>query len=144
MLRIFDALAQRADLDDGDEGVSLVSLGFLGLFADPADPEAAAFLVQCLIKRRDKIGKAYFAKVLPFDRFRLQNGTLGWDDLSGSVRDARVSWFAFNNQTGERSPAATMPAGGYGAAEISAASRPRQTIVVYTEGQRIVGIDRNW
>ncbi len=109
-----------------------------------SDPEAAAFLVQCLIKRRDKIGKAYFAKVLPFDRFRLQDGTLGWDDLSGSVRDARVSWFAFNNQTGERTPAATMPAGGYGAAEISAASRPRQTIVVYTEGQRIVGIDRNW
>jgi hypothetical protein len=41
---IFDALAQRAGLDDGAEGFSLITLGFLGLFADPADPEAAAFV----------------------------------------------------------------------------------------------------
>ena len=39
---IFDALAQRADLDDGAEGFSLITLGFLGLFA-PADPEGAMF-----------------------------------------------------------------------------------------------------
>jgi hypothetical protein len=44
---IFDALAQQADLD-GAEGFSLVSLGFLGLFADPADPEAAAFVRRSL------------------------------------------------------------------------------------------------
>ena len=41
---IFDALAQRADLDDAAEGFSLITLGFLGLFADPTDPEAAAFI----------------------------------------------------------------------------------------------------
>ena len=29
---IFDALAQQADLDDGAEGFSLITLGFLGLF----------------------------------------------------------------------------------------------------------------
>ena len=45
---IFDALAQRADLDDGAEGLSLITLGFLGLFADPADPEAAAFIRRSL------------------------------------------------------------------------------------------------
>ena len=45
---IFDALAQQADLDDGAEGFSLISLGFLGLFADPADPEAAAFIRRSL------------------------------------------------------------------------------------------------
>ena len=45
---IFDALAQRADLDDGAEGFSLITLGFLGLFADPADPEAAAFVSRSL------------------------------------------------------------------------------------------------
>ena len=41
---IFDALAQQADLDDAADGFSLITLGFLGLFADPADPEAAAFI----------------------------------------------------------------------------------------------------
>ena len=41
---IFDALAQRADLDDDAEVFSLITLGFLGLFADLADPEAAEFV----------------------------------------------------------------------------------------------------
>ena len=45
---IFDALAQQADLDDEAEGFSLITLGFLGLFADPADPEAAAFIRRLL------------------------------------------------------------------------------------------------
>ena len=45
---VFDALAQRADLDDGAETLSLISLGFFGLFADPADPEAAAFIRRSL------------------------------------------------------------------------------------------------
>jgi hypothetical protein len=45
---IFDALAQRANLDDAAEGFSLITLGFLGLFADPADPEATGFLRRSL------------------------------------------------------------------------------------------------
>ena len=49
---IFDALAQQADLDDGTETFSLITLGFLGLFADPADPEAAAF-IQHSLDRQD-------------------------------------------------------------------------------------------
>ncbi len=44
---IFDALAQQAELDDA-EGFSLITLGFLGLFADPADPEAAEFVRRSL------------------------------------------------------------------------------------------------
>ena len=45
---IFDALAQQANLDDAEEGFSLVTLDFLGLFADPADPEAAGFVRRSL------------------------------------------------------------------------------------------------
>jgi len=41
---IFDALAQQAGLDDRTEVFKLVTLGFLGLFADPDDPEPAAFI----------------------------------------------------------------------------------------------------
>jgi hypothetical protein len=45
---VFDALAQQADLDDGADVFSLITLGFLGLFADPADPEAAMFVRRSL------------------------------------------------------------------------------------------------
>jgi meiotically up-regulated gene 157 (Mug157) protein len=44
---VFDALAQQAELDD-DDVFSLITLGFLGLFADPADPEAAMFVRRSL------------------------------------------------------------------------------------------------
>lgn len=45
---VFDALAQQAELNDDDDVFSLVTLGFLGLFADPADPEAAMFVRRSL------------------------------------------------------------------------------------------------
>ncbi len=45
---VFDALAQQAELDDDDDVLSLITLGFLGLFADPADPEAAMFVRRSL------------------------------------------------------------------------------------------------
>ena len=45
---VFDALAQQADLDYGAEVFSLITLGFIGLFADPADPEAAMFVRRSL------------------------------------------------------------------------------------------------
>jgi len=35
-------------LNDAEEGFSLITLGFVGLFADPADPEAAAFVRRSL------------------------------------------------------------------------------------------------
>jgi hypothetical protein len=41
---VFDALAQQAEIDDDGDTVNLISLGILGLFADPADPEAAMFV----------------------------------------------------------------------------------------------------
>jgi hypothetical protein len=41
---VFDALAQQAEIDDDDDVFNLITVGFLGLFADPADPEAAMFV----------------------------------------------------------------------------------------------------
>jgi len=99
-----------------------------------SDAKAADYLVQCLIKRRDKIGKAYYAKVLPFDRFRVgADGKLAWDDLSGSVKDATVTM-------------QDMPAdsGATSVAKITAASRPKQEIHVYLRSGKIVGLDRTW
>ena len=45
---VFDALAQEAALGDDGDIFSLISLGILGLFADPADPEAAMFVRRSL------------------------------------------------------------------------------------------------
>lgn len=45
---VFDALAQQAELDDDDDVFRLITLGILGLFADPADPEAAIFVRRSL------------------------------------------------------------------------------------------------
>jgi hypothetical protein len=49
-----------------------------------SDPRAAEWVAQCLIKRRDKIAEAYFAKVLPLDRFKVVAGRLLFEDLSAS------------------------------------------------------------
>ncbi|MEK7405871.1 MAG: hypothetical protein AAB225_12245, partial [Acidobacteriota bacterium] len=47
-----------------------------------SDPRAADWLATCLIKRRDKIGRTYFAKVLPLARIRLRDERLEFDDLA--------------------------------------------------------------
>ena len=45
---VFDALAQQAAFDYDNDVLSLITLGFLGLFANPADPEAAMFVRRSL------------------------------------------------------------------------------------------------
>lgn len=108
-----------------------------------SDKAAAEYLIECLIKRRDKITKTYYAKVLPFDRFRFDgSGKLVWDDLSQSVNDARVAWFDYDNATGARKPAAGPSA--WSVAEVTAPSRPRQSVLVYLRSGTIVGLDRTW
>ena len=79
-----------------------------------SDPAAAAYLAQCLRQRRDKIGKAYFGKVLPLDRFRIEDARLVWDDLArkhdlGGVDDARVAWSAYDNAGGTKKPLPALP-----------------------------------
>ena len=135
----FWAAKQVMALND-DEIRAVVSAGML------SDKKAEEYLIRCLIKRRDKIGKAYFAKVLPFDRFRIDDsGALAWDDLSNGIRDAKVAWHSFDNKTGSKAPATGAPApGGYGMAEIASPSRPKQTIQVFVRSREIVGVDRTW
>ena len=129
-----------------------------------SDPEAENWIVQCLIKRRDKIGKAYFAKVLPLDRFEVQGSQLIFDDLAVKhgllgLRDYTVQWSRFNNDTEQKTQLAgdtsfALPrqlkeaAGGeYFAADIRGVDK-QKTITVYLRksagGVRIVGIDRTW
>ena len=120
-----------------------------------SDPKASAYVEECLRKRRDKIGKAYFAKVLPLDRFRVADGKLAWDDLGrdsdqGGVGDVRVQWHRFDNLTEAKSAitgadTAAVPAQEkYLVAELSSPARPKQTVTVYLRGAAIVGIERAW
>jgi hypothetical protein len=136
-----------------DEIKAIVSTG------QYSDPQAAEYLVECLRERRNKIGKAYFAKVLPFDRFRIEDNRLAWDDLAkihgfGGVEGVNVQWSRFDNKTSAKTAlsGATNPSvpgdGDYLAADLTSAARPKQTVTVYVRRKAgaatVVGLDRTW
>lgn len=128
------------------------------------NPQAEQWIAECLIKRRDKIGKAYFAKVLPLDRFEVRDGRLAFEDLAvkhklASPRDYTVQWSRFNNDTEQKTPLGgatgfSLPRaiqeaveGEYFAADMSAGDK-QKTLTVYLRkkaGQmQVVGVDRTW
>ena len=120
-----------------------------------SDPAAEEYLVRCLIERRDKIGRAYFRKVLPIDRFEVRGGELVFEDLAAkhglpSPAPYQMVWREFDNETGQAGPTlATGPrvpsgAGPYFMAEIGSASRPGQKVFVWLRGAQVVGIERTW
>jgi hypothetical protein len=74
-----------------------------GQFSDPAAEE---YLVQTLIKRRDKIVEYYFRDINPLDEFRVENrqlvfANLGEDWGLASGTKYEHEWFVFDNQTEE-------------------------------------------
>lgn len=124
-----------------------------------SDPQAAEWLAQCLIQRRDKIGRAVYKKVLPLDKFEIRDNQLVFEDLSekadfGAAGPYTIQWFQFDNGRGATSliPGATNPAvpaphGPYLVARIASESRPAQLVdvTVRLEGSTspaVVGIDR--
>jgi hypothetical protein len=129
-----------------------------------SDPRAEQWIAACLIKRRDKIGKAFFSKLLPLDRFAVRDGKLDFEDLEikhkfiGS-RNYAVEWSRFNNDTETHTPIAgaaglSLPpqlqeaaTGSYFAAVISAIDRKRPVTVYLRkepDGFKVVGIVREW
>ena len=56
-----------------------------------SDPKSVDWIAKCLIARRDKIGRTYFAKVLPLDRFQVRDGQLAFEDLAVTVSLHRAS-----------------------------------------------------
>ncbi|MGA2631151.1 MAG: hypothetical protein ABSG54_13175 [Terriglobia bacterium] len=128
------------------------------------DRRAEDWIVQCLIKRRDKIGKAYFAKVLPLDHFRIRDERLELEDLAathhlGKAQDYAIQWSRFDNESEQKTPlagetSARLPqaiqnakTGEYFAARISG-SEPAKSVTVYIRkepgGIKVAGIDRTW
>jgi hypothetical protein len=125
------------------------------------DKRSADWVTECLIKRRDKIGKTMFAKLLPLDQFIIEGDSLRWVDLGaklGYLPESKLSfaWFAFDNDSSKKIPlsgqtSAKLPVfdngkpynGIYGVALTSAAN-PKHTIDIFIRDNRVVGIDRHW
>jgi hypothetical protein len=129
-----------------------------------SNPAAEAWVIECLIKRRDKIGRAFFSQVLPLDRFRVTNGELRFEDLAekhrfGSGMNYRISWARFHNATGTETPitdatefrlppaAQNAETGSYLKARV-VGDHEEKDIHVYlrreAEGWAVVGLDRGW
>ena len=130
--------------------------------ANYSDPEAEAWLVKCLIERRNKIGETYFARVLPLDGFRINGDRLEFEDLQVkygliNARDYTVRWSRFDNDSETHAAIAAASSfvlpeevqsaemGSYFAATIQGEDREK-TVTVYIRKQRAaykaVGIER--
>jgi hypothetical protein len=73
-----------------------------------SDPAAEKLLADTLIKRRDKIGRVYFARINPLVRFELSNAGLAFENPSvragfgaAPKQGYEATWYRFNNATGE-------------------------------------------
>ncbi|MBS1830828.1 MAG: hypothetical protein JST93_36370 [Acidobacteria bacterium] len=127
---------------------------------DLTDPKAADWLAKCLTERRNKIGKAYFKKVIPFDHFHIEQGQLQWTDLAAKLgyypeTAVDIQWSAFDNAANKKSPISgatsnSLPAlrDGYSCATLTSRTKKSQTIDVFLRHSgsdtKIVGIDRTW
>jgi hypothetical protein len=130
-----------------------------------SDPAAENYLVECLIKRRDKIGKMFFAKVLPLDAFAVHSGELVFQDLAkkhgmGEAGPLKIAWSRFDNDSEQKT---TMPGEqsffipkealqssvtAYYAAQISRDGDTRRSVSIYIRSRQqqaeVVGLDRFW
>jgi hypothetical protein len=125
-----------------------------------SDPRAVDSITRHLIVRRDKIGRAFFAQVLPLDHFEIRAGALRFEDLAAKhgfapTRDYQVRWSRLDNDTGRKIgvagagpevPRELLEGGSYFAADISGPGE-RRSITVYfrrtPERIETVGIDHH-
>ena len=69
-----------------------------------SDPRARDWIANALIGRRNRIGRAFFSKLLPLDNFRVSGGRIAFDDLGvhygfAPPRSYRFQWSRFDNVT---------------------------------------------
>jgi hypothetical protein len=127
-----------------------------------SDPRTEKWIADCLIKRRDKIGRAFFTQVLPLDRFSIRGGRLEFDNLAvqhGFAKEPayQIAWSVFDNRNGTKTPISgaasqAVPAGngtsdGYVAADIHGGNA-KLTVTVFIRKRgtvlEVAGIDRGF
>jgi hypothetical protein len=126
-------------------------------------PAAEDWITAALVERRNRIGRTFFARVLPLDRFRVSGRALEFDDLGAlhglsAPRQYTIDWYRFDNEkdsflerlgTGAVIPAGVeaTPGGGYAAARIYAGNEAMRVTVFLrrrANGFEIVGVERAW
>ena len=72
-----------------------------------SNPKAAAELTRLLAERRDMIGRHWFARINPLDRFSVDEGVLGFADLAveGGLERAEDTAYRFQRLDGDGRPA---------------------------------------
>ncbi len=76
--------------------------------AQYSDPLVGRSIADCLIERRNRIGRTYFAKVLALDDITIRGTELTFVDLAAQYKFAeprrhRVDWSIYDNKTGKPS-----------------------------------------
>jgi hypothetical protein len=121
------------------------------------DERSVEHITKMLIARRTKIGRTFFARVLPLDNFRVADGTLQFEDLAakhGFSEPGRISaeWFASDEygrareklrSNGLRVPTSRAP---IVLARLTSANRPAsQRVDVYLRASGdVAGVVRHW
>lgn len=133
-------------------------------FGQYSDPKATAWVIECLKKRRDKIGRVFFSKVLPLDKFAVEGGRLTYVDLAefhklAPAKTYTATWSEFDNTVSRNIPLAGASGfdipdavnrarpGTYWMAEIRGDTPGKYTNVYVRKvesGLEVVGIDRFW
>ena len=128
-----------------------------------SNPRDAEWLVEYLRGRRDVIVRTYFAKVLPLDGFRVEDGEVRFDDLGarhglGPTGGLRYAWARYDNEADRRAPmsgasGAALPdavaaakTGSYFAVTISDDDERKTHLWLRKEsdGVAVVGVRREW
>jgi hypothetical protein len=128
--------------------------------AQYSDPRAEKYIADTLIARRDKIGKVMLPRVLPIDRFAVENGKLTFRDLAQEHAlpvqgPLNVTWSRFDNNTGQKTAITaaddfqlpTQTDSRYVAADIWRADDKKKTVTVSVRtgsSPEVVGIKRSW
>ena len=72
------------------------------------DPRVSEYITTVLEERRDAIGQYWFSIMLPLDNFRIEHGSLRYDDLAqqynvaSHARYLRLTWFDWQNEVGKQ------------------------------------------
>ena len=125
--------------------------------------EAEDWITAALIERRNRIGRTFFAGVLPLDRFRVTANGLEFDDLAvtygfSTPRTYTIEWYGFDNArnaildqsgTGPAVPSSVqaLATGAYVAARVSAGNADMRVEVFLRKGANgfeVVGLERTW